>query len=209
MIPMTIDFKIKLKDALCCNDQDFLELHKNKYDINHRFADENNDSLLQYSIKNSETEVYKYLLSRGADLFIKNDLGEMILHSVIYSNKIERLDYLFQTYPSLTKIINDTNIEGITPILFSIIFEQKAFFDRFLQMGADIHLGEKEDVTPLHMACLIKFPDPKDNFEIVRTLVESGASVRLKTKNGHYPLTLAINNDFMDIAEYLFRIMYD
>ncbi|MDO7252699.1 ankyrin repeat domain-containing protein [Helicobacter cappadocius] len=205
---MNTDFEEKLKNALCNNDQNFLEHYKNHYDINHSFIDEYNDSLLLYAISDCDSEVYKYLLSRGADLFAKNDLGEGILHSVIFSKKIERLHYLLETYPSIVNMLNDSDNEGSTPILFSIMLKQRSFFDKFLQMGADIHLGDKQDITPLHMACLIKISDSRDNFEIVRSLVESGANFRVKTKQGNYPLALAVNNDFIDIVKYLSSIMY-
>lgn len=206
---MNIDFEEKLKNALCDNDQNFLELHRNDYDINHSFVDEDNDPLLLYAISDSTSEVYKYLLSRGANLFMKNNLGESILHSVIFSKKIERLDYLLQEYPAVVNILNDMDNEGSTPILFSIMLRQKAFFDKFLQMGANIHLADKEGITPLHMACLIDFPELKDNFEIVRSLIGFGANARLKTQQGNYPLSLAVNNDFIDIVKYLSHIMYD
>lgn len=205
---MNIDFEEKLKDALCNNDQKFLELYKNDYDINHSFADEDNDSLLLYAISDCESEVYKYLLSRGADLFARNNLGEGILHSVIFSKKIERLDYLLERYPTIINMLNDADNEGSTPILFSIMLGQKTFFDKFLQMGANIHLGDNEGITPLHMACLIPFPKLDDNFEIVRSLVESGANIRSKTQRGNYPLSLAVNNDFVDIVKYLSCMMY-
>lgn len=44
MRQMNQNFYDKLKNALCNSDIDFLQTHRDKYDINHCFADEDNDS---------------------------------------------------------------------------------------------------------------------------------------------------------------------
>lgn len=61
---MNQNFYDKLKNALCNSDIDFLQTHRDKYDINHCFADEDNDSLLLYAMSDKGSSAYKYLLEK-------------------------------------------------------------------------------------------------------------------------------------------------
>ena len=85
-----------LKNAIACNDFDFLKRNKHKYDINHRFSEEDNDTLLLYSISDKGSSTYKFFLENGADISFVNDEGESIIHSIVYSGLSERLVDIFE-----------------------------------------------------------------------------------------------------------------
>lgn len=59
------NFNELLKDAIACNDIHFLEMNRHKYDINHRFPDEDNDTLLLYSIGDSQSDTYSFFAYFG------------------------------------------------------------------------------------------------------------------------------------------------
>ncbi|PAF49494.1 hypothetical protein BKH41_02175 [Helicobacter sp. 12S02232-10] len=121
----------QLKNSLCNNDIEFLETYKDQYNINHCFIDEDEDSLLLYAISDGGSEVYQYLLDRGADIFYKNILGENILHAVVFSNDILRLNYLLQKYPDVISLLNIPDNNGTTPLFYSIMMKKKYFLRNF------------------------------------------------------------------------------
>jgi len=188
-----------IKDAIACNDIGFLERHKEQYDINHRFLDEDNDSLLLYAISDKGSEAYKFFLDNGADTTIVNNEGEGIFHAIVYSGITERLLEFIENY---TFDINARTIDGVTPLLLSILIEKYEMAKILIEAGADINIGDNEDNTPLHMASWF------GNFEIVKLLMLKGANQYIKTGKGNYPLALAINADNEEIAKYLFLKFY-
>jgi ankyrin repeat protein len=188
-----------LKNALIVNDIDFLEANKSIYSIDHRFKDEDNDTLLLYSISYNESEIYKYLLDNGADINLINDLGEGIMHAIVFSGVTERLLEFIKYH---TFDINARDIDGTTPLLLAIVIEKYEMAKILIEAGVDVNIGDNEDNTPLHMVSW------DGNLEIVKLLIDKGANQHLKTKKGNYPLALAINGDHEDVSKYLFEKFY-
>lgn len=70
--------------------------------------------------------------------------------------------------------INCQDINGQTPILYAVKFQQEAAIDALLKFNPDLNIAESQDVggkTPLIYAVI------KNNLNIVRTLLEYGASI--------------------------------
>jgi ankyrin repeat protein len=194
-----MNFKEKLKDAICNNNVDFLEKHKHQYLIDERFEDEDNDTLLLYSISDAATNVYEYFLRNNADVFLVNNEGENILHSIVYSGNIERLKIVLDKY----KVdINSCTKDGATPLLLSLSLENSEIANVLINYGADVNIPDIEGITPLHLSVQL------DNLSLVVTLVEHGADILAKTLAGNYPLALAVNAGFEDIIKYLYHKIY-
>lgn len=197
------NFNELLKDAIACNDFHFLEMNKHKYDINHRFPDEDHDTLLLYAISDPESDTYSFFIENGADITLVNDQGEGIIHSIVYSGLVERIAYILNQPLKTISLLNIQTKEGVTPLLLSVLLEKIDIFDFLLNMGADVNLSDNTGNSPLHPACF------EGHKEMVLRLVENGANLRSKTQKGNYPLTLAINGDHDEIAKYLFHKIYD
>jgi ankyrin repeat protein len=193
------DFEENLKDAIACNDIEFLKKHKGQYDINHRFEDQDNDSLLLYAISDKGSEAYKFFLDNEADTTLVNNEGEGILHAIVYSGVTERLLEFMKNY---TFDINALTNDGATPLLLSISIEKYEMAKILIESGADITIGDNENISPLSLAALV------GNLEIVKLLMDKGANQYLKTDKGNYPLALAINGDHKEVAKYLFSRFY-
>lgn len=189
----------ELKKAIVCNDIDFLEKNRNQYDINHRFSDEDNDSLLLYAISDKGSETYKFFLNNGADTTLTNDEGEGIIHAIVFSGITERLLEFIKNH---TFDINARTNDGATPLLLSISIEKYEMSKILIESGADITIGDNENISPLSLAAWV------GNLEIVKLLMNKGASQYLKTDKGNYPLALAINGDHEEVAKYLFSKFY-
>lgn len=147
-------------------------------------------------------------MEQGANLFSLNSLGENALHSVAFSKDSQRLQNILKANPSCIEMLNNTAISGETPLHYSILFGNIDYFDTLIELGAEVNCIDNEDCSPLHLACIIKLNDEKDNLYIVKTLLKRGANPLIKTKQGNYPLALAINNDLYHIAKLLWNYQF-
>lgn len=204
MTPKTInkenmDFKEQLKDAICKSDIDFLERNRGKYAIDERFEDEDNDTLLLYSISDSGSDTFEYFLKNNADVTLINNEGESILHAIVYSGVAERLKQVLNTY----KVdINCQTKDGATPLLLALSTEQLEIADLLIKYGADINIADVNGITPLHLSVQLDEPS------LVASLVEMGADLFAKTLNGNLALALAVNAEHDDIVKYLYHKIY-
>lgn len=189
--------------ALQKGDVAFFQAHQ--IDGDYRIVDPefDGDTLFLSSLADSNSELYLYFLEQGANLFSLNSLGENVLHSIAFSKDSQRLKHILKANLSCIEMLNNTAISGETPLHYSILFENMGYFDALIELGAEVNCTDNEGCSPLHLACIIKFNDEKDNLHIVKTLLERGANPLLKTKLGNYPLALAINNDLYRVARLL------
>lgn len=186
----------ELKDAICNNDLVFLSQNINKYSINHRFLDEDNDTLLSYAISDPNSEVYTFFMDKNANTDLVSDDGENILHSAIYSGKLERVKRVINE-----KNINGRSKDGTTPLILSLglVYEGIAHF--LINSGANINYADLEGNLPIHIASFFGMKS------IVLKLIEKGVSLNFKTKKGHLPLALAVNENQVDVIKILYNKM--
>lgn len=195
-----MDFKEKLKNAICKNDINFLEDNKNHYSIDERFEDEDNDTLLLYSISDPSISCFEFFLKNNANIYLKNDEGECILHSIVYSGDASRFDLILNKY---ALDINSRTKDGATPLLLAISLEQFEIAKLLIKYHADVNQADDEGLTPLHLAAQF------GKLDFVAALVESGANLYAKTKVGNLPLALAVNSGNEEVVRYLYHRIYD
>ena len=192
--------KDRLKNAICNNDIDFFKKHKEQYSINERFEDEEGDTLLLYSISFPNSTIYDFFLNNGAEIELKNDEGEGILHAIVYSGIKDRLVEFLANY---SVDLNTVTNEGVTPLLLSIALNHFDMAYVLLQHGADATIGDLDGVTPLHIA--VQHTD----VDLVKYLVEKGADLWAKTAKGNYPLALAVNAKQEEVVRFLYPLFYE
>jgi len=197
MKTMENDVEESLKDALTTNDVVWLKEHEAEFDIDYRFKDCDNDTLLLYAISDAGSEVYRYLLQRGADVFAANDEGESVFHSIVYSGIPDRLDILLKYRPETLRLLNARTNEGVTPLLLAAMLEDYPVSKQLLTLGADVNLTDNTNNAPIHPACFM------GNLDLVKLLVRHGADLHIKTDKGNLPLALAINAGHDHVAKYL------
>lgn len=187
----------KLKSAIYENDIVFLKSNLDAYNINTRFEDEDNDTLLLFAIGISRNDSYKFFLHNGADVYVTNELKENLLHAIVYSGDINRLDFIIKQGYSLN--INEKTIDGATPLLVSVALRRSDIAKILIYNGADVNIPDNEGLTPLHLAC------QEGDIELVKLLIEKGANIRSKSAKGNYPIMLAIANDHEELSRFLFE----
>lgn len=189
-------FKEELKDALCNTDLEFLLYHRYQYDIDERFVDENNDSLLLYSLSDKGSQSYLFLLEQGADVSLVNDDGEGCYHAAVYAEDVERMKKLYQYAPS-DKLMNLQSNDGTTPLLLSIFLEHYEVFIWLMSNGVSLTLANEDDVFPAHAVCMI---EDRRFFERLHT---AGVDFHVVTKGGRSPLNFAQKNGLTNIVSVL------
>jgi len=193
------DIDEELKKAIVNNDITFIEANKNKFDINHRFKENNYDTLLLYALSDANSNIYEYFLRNNADVTLINEEGEGAIHSIVYSGLPNRID---QVLKQGSCDINLKTKEGVTPILLAVLLGKYKIFKRLLNLGADINIPDNEGNVPLHPACFLGYK------LMVIDLVENGANLSVKTNKGNYPLALAVNGGHDEIVKFLYNHIY-
>lgn len=194
------EFEDKLKTALAIDDKRFLEKNLNNDNINYRFKEDDNDTIILYAISDGFSEAYKYILLKKPDLTLVNDLGENIAHSVVYSGKKNRLNEIFD----LKKInLNHQTIEGVTPLLLAISIEDFEMANFLIDYGADINIADNNGISPIHLAV------QSSDIRIVKKLIKAGADLSSMTSAGNLPLALAVNYGNTQIIKLLFNKIYN
>jgi ankyrin repeat protein len=196
------NYKEELKDAICNNDINFLIANKDKYNINERFEDEDNDTLLLYAISYDKSNVYQFFLDNGADYNLVNDLGENIVHAIVFSGDLNRMQRVLKGYNTID--INRPSKDGTTPLLLSISLDKLEIANYLIEKGADVNVSDENGLSPLHMAA------ESDDLELVQFLVAEGADLTAKTNKGNRPLALSVNNSKNnEIIKFLYNRIYN
>lgn len=130
------------------------------------------------------------LISRGAEINIKDGEGTSLLqHTVIMEDpemlevlkshdvrvddifdavimgNVEAVEKLIDEKP---EVLNSQNPAGFTPLHFAAMTGNKSMLDMLLKKGADVHLLTKNGQSPLHRAVTV---------EVAQTLIDAGAEV--------------------------------
>jgi ankyrin repeat protein/mono/diheme cytochrome c family protein len=79
--------------------------------------------------------------------------------------------------------VNALDADGNTPLLLAAVYAGPECVELLLKKRADVNAVNKLGVTPLHRAAT--------NYEKAKLLVDAGANVKVTTKSGRTPLTLA------------------
>ncbi|MFA8300061.1 MAG: ankyrin repeat domain-containing protein [Hyphomicrobiales bacterium] len=194
---MDKDFESDIQDAILFDDIAFLERNKDKYGINHRFVDEDNATLLMYSIRDKYNICYKYFIERGADQSLLDDEGLNIVQYAIFSGILDRVKYVLNS-----DNINHQSNDGTTPLHLSICLEKYDIVNYLIDRGADIHITDHGESAAIHMASYF------GNIDLVTRLVERGASFDKETKQGNLPIVLAVNERHTEVVKFLYKKMY-
>jgi ankyrin repeat protein len=153
----------------------------------------NNMTAIVYAIRYSFKDKFDFLLEKGADLKIihgaHKQLGFGMKNSLMHSSLGETDIYFLEKILELNIFnINERSSTGYTALFVAVHtnnYVNSEHVKLLLEAGASPNISNKIDDTPLMKAV------SKKNFNIVKLLVEHGADIHAKRKEGDSVLELA------------------
>ena len=131
----------------------------------------------------------KFLLAHGADVNAKRDDLWTPLHLAFHVGKLEAARILLEHHADVDARTND----GQAPLHLLSIWEPRQDEDdgsdianQLLDCGANVNEKDNDNATPLHLASYYQ------RLEIVRVLLNNGASIGMENDQGKTPLQMAI-----------------
>ncbi|XP_014228406.1 ankyrin-1-like [Trichogramma pretiosum] len=177
----------------------FFELSNDKYHSVQLNAKGNGGNTpLHYVLYNKNKEVAEFLLRRGADPHLTDDLGNTALHTISKNSHNEDLvEIFFKVSDELNQQlqIDARNSNGKTPLYFALTWGNKKMIEQLLRRGADLNLAKKHDKsTPLHFICTKSFGNDMAGIflKIMKEDRRETSPIDARDKYGRTPLQYAV-----------------
>jgi ankyrin repeat protein len=147
-----------------------------------------NKQYLMSNIYYNNLDILKNIIKAGADVNMKDKIGNMALH---YASQTNNVDIALELINAKSDI-NFKNVFLSSPLLFSILTKSEDVFNILIKMNVDVQ------GTPLYNAIKMK------NMNMIKALIKKGADINT-ISYGYTPLSLAVlNND-----EELIKLLLD
>ncbi|XP_048522709.1 putative ankyrin repeat protein RF_0381 isoform X1 [Dendroctonus ponderosae] len=134
-----------------------------------------------------------YLLSRGAHIKIRNNLGETLLHLAVQARNSELVNFYLEYGLSA----NDKTLRGDTPLTYAVQSGFVEIMDLLLEYGADYKTTNPFNKNLVHLALA------KNQREACRRLVTLDINLNQLDRNGISPLHSAAGRNYCDIIKIL------
>ena len=190
--------------------------------------DDNNVTPLMCAIHFGKIEAAKLLLEKGADVNAKNRIGQTALFEASANGQLEVVKLLLEKGAAVNFVVHDDaegDDSGCTPLLLAAENGQLEVAKLLLEKGADVNAKSSyntihECATPLIGATEVSsdfeklgggplpgnrvVADKKHGYlEVVKLLLDKGATIDAKNNFGNTALFLASNNGQVEVVKLL------
>jgi ankyrin repeat protein len=125
-----------------------------------------NDQLLE-ACQRGIVEDAQNLITQGADINAKNNVGDTPLHIASMYRHPEVVELLL----SRGAEVNEKNVRGFTPLRFASSTGNTEVAELLLSRGANVNVLDMRDWSPLYTACISRKP------EMFKLLLYRGANI--------------------------------
>ncbi|WP_340066798.1 ankyrin repeat domain-containing protein [Ascidiimonas aurantiaca] len=150
---------------------------------------------LTLATQSNSPEVVKFLLDKNADIHTKDNDGNTLAHYVINGYSDENAEAFDQKLALLQKSglnMNETQADAQTLWHLSVKKNNLSLLKRIKQFDVPINTKNKEGLTPLHLAAM-----KATNIDILKFLLNNGASKEVKTDFDESVYDLALENELL------------
>ncbi|XP_064646401.1 serine/threonine-protein phosphatase 6 regulatory ankyrin repeat subunit B-like [Lineus longissimus] len=170
-----------------------------RLDVNCRTGDDSTPLL--FSSLKGNLDMFKHLISLGADVNATDKKGLNVMHVAAQSSSTDLVDYLVN---SLGLDVNCRTGDDSTPLLFSSTEVNLDMFKHLISLGADVNATDKNGWNVMHLAALSSRTD------LVDYLVNSlGLDVNCRTGDDSTPLLISSTEDNLDMFKHLISLGAD
>jgi len=163
-------------------------------DIDARDSEKGETLLHRASLRGDENVVF-LLLDKGANVNVKNNMGEYPLHFAVSLKS----SMIATTLISAGADVNAVSLDGITPLHIAAEKSDKNMIIYLVSRGARVNVKNKHMRTPLHVATI------NGNKGAVEALIENKIDIDAKDEMGETALHKSAKYGRPEIAEILIK----
>jgi len=170
-------------------------------DHNHVIRSKDLNEALFYAVSSGSTDTVKVLISAGADINVKREdtAGYTPLMELAINGEPEQMA---SELIELGADVNLVNVYGRSALFYAVHYGHFKMVKILVAKGAQINLQTLNGSTPL-MEGVVRGLIVDDEIRIVHFLIDHGADVNIKDKEGHTALYYAKKNQDEGIVSLL------
>ncbi|MDG7052918.1 MAG: ankyrin repeat domain-containing protein, partial [Wolbachia endosymbiont of Alcedoecus sp.] len=159
------------------------------------------DKELLTAVQDGDLNKVEGLANQGAGLNTKGSNDWTLLHFAAFSNKFDIVKFLLDKNAN----IKAKDVYGNTPLHVAAQYDSKLEIVKFLldKNASGINDVNNNSSTPLHLAIQGNKPST------VKLLLNKGANINAKDKDGKTPLGLAVQEGYTDIVQIIEQVQSD
>jgi len=153
-------------------------------------------------------EIFRLFMKCSIDLDMRDSENQTLLHMAAYKGLTEvALTYLRRRWV-IKDLVNARNKAGQTALHIASRYHHLTMMALLLKFGARVDAKDNANKTPLFLALHLRnFGDDTAGIhENIQLLLEHGASVRVREKNGQTPLHVASEYNLSSVVALLLRL---
>lgn len=162
-------------------------------DINEKNDNYNGLTSLHIAVRLKYLNIAKMLLENGADANAVDNSGSTSLHDAASFLGTEKIVKLLLNHGAN---VDTKNNSGFTPVMHAVFEDNVKVLEMLIAVGANVDAGN--DYTPLHVAA-----SQSKNLKTLKLLIDAGADLEVKDKNGKTPLNWAVKKENIDTINVL------
>ncbi len=140
------------------------------------------------------TELYAYLLKRGAKLNVRDKFGKSLFHDVKGYIDEKGVDQTVRWLVKKGLDVNSKDNEGNTPLIDAAANGMILKVKTLLALGARVNETNRAGETALHKAAFYASMYP-DKIALIKLLLKNGADPSIRDLSGRLPSEIAYNKD--------------
>ena len=183
--------------AAASNHLNLCEILLNRHNFNMHVTDSNGWTAIHYSVVNGSYKLVTYFADMGADIYLKDNLGQNCLHIAAFSGHLNLCRTLLDKY---NFDVHKKSNTGWTALHYSARNGSHRLFTFFANMTSDIYVKDNLGQNCLHIAAaykhlnLCKILVEKHNFDINITDNDGRIALHHSAKSGSFDLVTYFAN---------------
>jgi len=152
------------------------------------------DNSLFEAVEKNDFEQLKLLISKGADLKLRDQKDMTLLHRAAEQGRLHIADFLIKNSASVNARSGEY---GMTPLHLAAREGHVNVVELLIDTGAQINVHSTSGHTPLRRAV------DGGQIDVVRLLISKGADIEAKDNWDVTPLFSAVHNNYLEIVKLL------